>query len=89
MGPVPVAHAEALHHLVDDELHEGIAQGLNGARVQRAAHVPGRLAHEQPVQQVLGRRQLIGGDLFGEGGEEEVSLHNGPQKVLFFGKIIV
>ena len=30
-----------------------------------------------------------GGDLFGEGGEEEVSLHNGPQKVLLFGKIIV
>ena len=55
------------YDLVDDELHERVAEGLYGAGVHGAAHVAGRVPGEHPVQQVLGTCQLVGGDLVGEG----------------------
>ena len=59
--------AQAFYDLVDDELHERVAEGLHRAGVHGAAHVAGRVSGEHPVQQVLGTCQLVGGYLVGEG----------------------
>ena len=49
LGASAFGLAQAFYDLVDDELHERVAEGLHRAGVHGAAHVAGRVSGEHPV----------------------------------------